>query len=519
MKVDSTLLRRMLRWLLQRSAPLLALLLLLLVYFMGIRTERSGFVEQVLDPGLKRITRPVLNAFRGGVPQVDQAELILSDSAWNQLGTRMAQRNDAPADSSLDTLAIAGMLRWNNDTFRVAVRPALVLSGLPVNTAAFIVDGLNGPLPAGTLSYHVEPAPPGQVLYPWLFARALHCAGLPHFPVQLAELSAQGEDRGLHLWHALQPVFNDSTAVMPWGGYDATLWDRAQVSGPRNGAAQVPLPQERWAVAPLRIEGAIGAGAAQRQLARGLRTLQDPQANSTALLDAERTGALLALSELFGAQEELRWQQMHFFLDPTSNKLLPFLPGRAAGAPISTLVPLTPPDQQDEWLERVLADTAVRAAYHGWLERIADGGWSDGLWAQLQPKAAELGNYLRTDPDLAAFDSTILVHDRRLIQRILTPPDPAVAFLRPGGSRVRVASLHPLPLDITALVSNTDTMPLRPLRALPGHTPAAPLTYLDLLLPDELTAPRLVLMRVPGTTRLLSAPIKESSSLNALDGM
>ncbi|HMC96676.1 MAG TPA: hypothetical protein VKG92_03425, partial [Flavobacteriales bacterium] len=46
----------------------IALLLIGLVYFLGIRSERTGFVREVLDPGLKRITQPVLNAFRGGPP-------------------------------------------------------------------------------------------------------------------------------------------------------------------------------------------------------------------------------------------------------------------------------------------------------------------------------------------------------------------------------------------------------------------------------------------------------------------
>jgi hypothetical protein len=519
MKVDRTLLRRVVHWLLQRSAPVLALLLLLLVYFMGIRTERSGFVEQVLDPGLKRITRPVLNAFRGGVPQVDQAELILSDSAWNQLEARLAQRNDAPADSSLDTLALAGMLRWNNDTFHVAVRPAMVRSGMPVNTAALIVEGLSEPLPAGTLSYHVEPAPPGQVLYPWLFARALQRAALPHFPVQLAELSAQGEDKGLYLWRSSQPVLSNSGSGVVWGGYDASLWERAHHAGTTEDMDQAHLPQGSWAVAPLRIQGTPVDGVPPRAWTQGLRALQAPRSSGTSAMEPHRTGALLALSELFGAQAELRWQQLHFTLQPASNKLLPISPGRAAGSRITTLLPLLPMDQQNEWVTRMLADTSVRAAYHGWLERITFGGWSDSLWSELQPAANELKNYLRTDPGLTSFDSTAFAHNQRTIQRILAPPDPAVAFLRPGGASVRVASLHPLPLELLALVTSTDTVPLRPLQAMPGHAPESPLAYVDLPIKQVMTAPTKVLMRVPGTTRVLSVHIRESSSLNAWQGM
>lgn len=519
MKVGRTLLRRFVHWLLQRSAPVLALLLLLLVYFMGIRTERNGFVEQVLDPGLKRITRPVLNVFRGGVPQVDQAELILSDSAWHQLAVRLAPHDGPPADSTPDTLAISGLMRWNSDSFRVEISLGQLRSDMRTSKAEYIVHCMGSDLPGGTRSYYMEPASPGQVLYPWFFARALQRAALPHFPVQLAELSAQGEDKGLYLWRSPQPVLSNSVSGVLWGGYDASLWERAHHDGTTKDMDQAHLPQSSWAVAPLRIQGTPVDAVPPRAWTQGLRALQAPRSSGTSAMEPDRTGALLALSELFGAQAELRWQQLHFTLQPASNKLLPISPGRAAGSRITTLLPLLPMDQQNEWVTRILADTSVRAAYHGWLERITFGGWSDSLWSELQPVANELKNYLRTDPGLTSFDSTAFAHNQRTIQRILTPPDPAVAFLRPGGASVRVASLHPLPLELLALVTNTDTLPLRPLQAMPGHAPESPLAYLDLPIKQVMSAPMKVLMRVPGTTRVLSVPIRESSSLNAWQGM
>ena len=60
-----------------RAIPIVALLLIALVFFLGIRSERTGFVDDVLDPSLKRITHPVLNAFRGKPPTISQMEIRL----------------------------------------------------------------------------------------------------------------------------------------------------------------------------------------------------------------------------------------------------------------------------------------------------------------------------------------------------------------------------------------------------------------------------------------------------------
>lgn len=515
MRLDRTQLRNAGRWLLHRSAPLLALFLLLVVYFLGVRTERSGFVQQVLDPGLKRITRPVLNAFRGGAPQVDQVALLFSDSAWRVLDTLTFQVHDGTViDTQLTSLAVTAELRWNSDTMSVQVLAWNEGDDGTTADRSFMVY-TSGVLPGtGTHEAQVTPPGAGSVLHQWLFARALERAGLPHFPVALAELELNGMDKGLYCWRSRVPRWRREHTTLDWGAYDAGLFERAQLLR-KGGTNTVQLPQETWQVAPLQYRGNAAEGPLSAVWARTMRKLQGDAPAASALVDAQRLGALLALCDLFGVATDLDWRELRFALDPESGRLVPFLPGKRAGQPITDLLIRTPSD--DQLLATVLADGAVQAAYHGWLERLEFGGWTDSLLLEAAPASIELQDLLRIDPDLAPYDTAILVQNRTVITRMLAPPDAALAYLHPGGQRIRLASLHPLPLDVVGLVVAQDTLPLPRDLQLEAHVHGGRLAYRELPLDRTGPTPDLVLLRIPGTVRMLAVRVQRSGSLNAWD--
>ena len=55
------------------------------VFYLGIHSERTGFVKEVLDPGLKKITLPVLNAFRSAPPDIPSLSFTIADSDLDTL--------------------------------------------------------------------------------------------------------------------------------------------------------------------------------------------------------------------------------------------------------------------------------------------------------------------------------------------------------------------------------------------------------------------------------------------------
>ncbi|HRF80071.1 MAG TPA: hypothetical protein PL070_08290 [Flavobacteriales bacterium] len=65
-----------------------ALVLIGLVFYLGTRSERSGFVREVIDPGFRSLSDPVLNAFRGKPPAVAQIRIILEQADFDSLELR-----------------------------------------------------------------------------------------------------------------------------------------------------------------------------------------------------------------------------------------------------------------------------------------------------------------------------------------------------------------------------------------------------------------------------------------------
>jgi hypothetical protein len=427
--------------------------------------------------------------------------------------TRSVNEGAVP-DTLPASLGVAAVLRWNSDTVAVLVRPWNERADGPTADRSFIVYG-TGALPgAGTNEMQVTPPGAGSVLHQWLFARALERAGLPHFPLALAELELNGVDKGLYCWRSRVPRWNGEHTTLYWGGYDAGLLERAQLLR-KDPADAAQLPQETWHVAPLKYRGSEAEGPTAPAWARAMRKLQGTPPTVSAVLDAPRTGALLALCDLFGAHTELRWPQLRFALDPNSGRLAPLLPGNSAGQHITDLLVRTPTD--DELLTTILTDEAVRASYQGWLERLVFKSWTDSLLAEVAPAASELQDHLRIDPDLAPFDTSVLAQNRSVIALMLAPPDAALAYLRPGGQRIRLASLHPLPLEVIGIVVAQDTLPLSRHLLIEAHIHGGRLVYHELPLDRQGLMPDQVLLRVPGTVRVLAVAVQRSGSLNAWD--
>ena len=67
---------------------LVSLVLIGLVFYLGARSERSGFIRDVVDPGWRSLSNPVLNAFRGRPPAVARIDLHLAPAAWDSIEAR-----------------------------------------------------------------------------------------------------------------------------------------------------------------------------------------------------------------------------------------------------------------------------------------------------------------------------------------------------------------------------------------------------------------------------------------------
>ncbi|MCB0784091.1 MAG: hypothetical protein KDC02_07695, partial [Flavobacteriales bacterium] len=114
--------RSFLQRLLRPFLPLVILAGLGLIYYLGVFSERTGFVREVLDPGLKRITLPVLNAFRGEDVPVDRLELLIPQPAMDSLAAIRDRALEAGVlDEGKDRWDTAQLI-WQGDTIAVRLR-------------------------------------------------------------------------------------------------------------------------------------------------------------------------------------------------------------------------------------------------------------------------------------------------------------------------------------------------------------------------------------------------------------
>ena len=497
----------------QRYAiPLVALLLIGLVYFLGIRSERTGFVTEVLDPGFKRITHPVLNAFRGKLPFVPQLLIELEDSEADSLarlqdrlletGWLDAQENvRLPISLALGDVELAGLItlhegpvdrdlgkRWS---FHV-----LLPSG----------DTLLGMRSFDLMSIH-DAAP---VYGRWLHI-ALQDLELPALGNAMVELKLNQKDLGLYIVEGRA----DSLWIAEQGRGNAAVlrFDDALQIHARRGMEDLQFPLDApassdWMSAPilasLFAHGVDAANAARRtkRAVQDLESFRAGELSAAAVFDAGSVAKLLAICDILGAQPTTNWWNLRFMPDSASGKVVIFPQRLMAGSPITSILPLrdvapwNPSAPPTDLIGKLLADPEIYTLYITWLNVLSDPAW---LTQFSDRHAAELDQWdriVRGEYPSAELDRRILEHGSIVVHRTLHPREPVLAYTQfdQGGSPwIAVSNVHDLPIAVTATIIDQDTLRLaRPVVIRPRER-GRPLTYT-----------RLPLSQAAGTTTPVS---------------
>lgn len=506
------------------SVPLIALLLIGLVFFLGIRTERTGFVRDVLDPGIKRITHPVLNAFRGSPPAVDRLTILLTEGALDSL---LQVRDSALLAGYLEAernLVFNAEVVNGRDT--VVARAELMagpVDHLRTNKWQLSVKGDRPMGPMHCANFRLDDPKRTGHLHGWLLHRAAELCDVPSLSMGLSEVMLN--ERFLGLYTTIE--IPDSSTLHRWGlgngpivAFDRTVHDRASMGLAGLQFTALPLPQEQLSTSTLTIlpTGEKPAADRSRRALALLTALQLDSKPLSELLDVERTAALFAIHDLLGAQSALRWTQLAFVLDSAGTRLIPFVLHPQAGTPIAAIGPLALSTKDDVLIQRIHADRTFRPRYHHWLDRISEEGWSEDLHSQADSTIAQLDRTLQVEFPDNHFDRRIVAHDRTIILRTLYPQDLAIAIAQDGpeGFAIRISNIHALPVIVEALIQKGDTLPLISPLLLPARLNDRPLDYWEIPLPDgDVRASSHVLLRVEGTLHARAQPMRRRSTLDA----
>src|SRR5690606_2027093 len=126
--------------------------------------------------------------------------------------------------------------------------------------------------------------------------------------------------------------------------------------------------------------------------------------------NGSQLAALMALSDLFGAQASTTWWNLRFLADSTSGKLLALPQRSLAGTPINTLQvlrtrePLRFPARGGGFHERLFGDSTFYRDYIAYLDTFSTNGWLEQVMEELSPELSEQVRIVVGELPTATFD-------------------------------------------------------------------------------------------------------------------
>jgi hypothetical protein len=505
------------------------LVLIGLVFYLGARSERSGFVQEVLDPGFRRLSDPVLKAFRGRPPAVARLEIILEPAAFDSLSARSerayAYRRVLPDQNT----ALAGRVRTGERELPVVVdlRP-----GLPVNSRQrswpVHVRALPGDTVQDMQSFDVVAIDDEAPLWSILLHAMLQDQGLAGMKAGIAEVRINNEERGLCALYG----GTDATMLARWSRgngpvlyFDPDLLWNARAAMAERTFPSNTQPQGDWLSAPLLLQGATN----ERNTNRARKAIQRMEAfragglKASQVFDANDLAKTMALCDLLGTTAAMDWWNLRFAVDSVSEQLVAIPLHITEHAPIaSTLaeqaMQRVAMEPGKEFAYQAMKDPVVRDLYFAHLDTMASPGWWEVARERTRPLWEQAQRIVNAAMPRVDLDLTVVEHDRRVITSALYPADLILAYVSDtltATDGVVLSNVHALPVGIIGVVLTTgDTARLPQGLELEPRQRDKPLhyTFLPLNVPGS---PREILVRIGTSLKTRSVRIRTWSSFTA----
>lgn len=513
-------------WLLQ----LAALALIGLVFFLGVRSERTGFVREVIDPGFRKLSDPVLNAFRGRPPAVAQLILEIDPGSRDSLEKIMESAFKEGRMVASGNAAFAGHLRMDQRELPVVVslREGPAIAGQrqywPLNVRA---------LPGDTIldmqTFDVVPVTDEAPIWSMLLQATLADQGQASMESALAEVELNGTSMGLCALFG-RP---DATMLARWSRgsgpvlrFDDDLSLNAAAAMAQRKFASAPPPQGDWLSAPLLLHSTDGTRLTKRAN-RAIQRMEAFRAGSLAaaeVFDAHDLARSMALCDLLGTTAALDWWNLRFLVDSISEELVPIPLHITEHAPITALLAedvavTTAMTMTGRTLvDRALSDPRIRDLYIAYLDTFSAPGWWESAMERTRSRWEPSQKAITAEFPRIRFDEAIVEHDRTLIQQTLYPRDLVLAYVSDtleATDGVAIANVHALPVEVIGVIlTNGDTTRLMSALRLEPRQRDRPLryTYLPLSVPGS---PREVLVRLGPTLKPRAVRIRTWSSFGA----
>jgi hypothetical protein len=512
---------------------LAAFLLIGLVYYLGIRSERTGFVRDVIDPGFRELSDPVLNAFRGSPPPVPGLSLKLDSAAWDSLlilNEVALRHGSVPRDGNT---VFAGSLRTDGSEIPVVV--SLCVGGLHTGIDQqwpIHVRALPGDTILGMQTFDAIPVTGATPLWSMVMMALLADQGNVTLGQAIAEIDVNGTNLGLCMLQG-RP---DGTMLTAWsrGNGPVLRFDDAMLIDARAAMAQrrfpsTPPPQGDWLSAPLLLQAAdsdLLNDRSKRAIAR-MDGFRAGRYSASEVFEVAHMARLLALCDLMGMQRSVEWWDLRFLVDSLTEELVPIPLHSPEHAPITSIlatrIPSTgkPSAQGSEMVHQILADPIMGANYLAYLDTFSAPGWWEAALARTEHSWEPARRAVNAEFPRIDLDRTVIQHDRTIIRQTLEPKEMVLAYMRDAqdpGNGIAIANVHSLPVEVLAVVFTTgDTVELIEATRLAPRGTNEPLQYTVLPVPRSRGpgAPSEVLVRLSAALKSRSVRIRNWNSFGA----
>lgn len=513
-----------------RSVMLAAVTLVLigLVFYLGTRSERSGFVREVIDPGFRSLSDPVLNAFRGKPPAVAQLHITMEPADFDSLELR--------SERAYRDQRVLGSFQ-SNAAARIAHGDSLV------NATIMLREGLLNnsrqrfwPLhvrlaPGDTLldmqSFDVVPITDDVPLWSMLLHAVRADEGLSALGSGLAEVSVNGISLGLCALYGR----TDATMVARWSrgsgpvlrfSEDLMLNARAEVLD-RKFPSQLP-PQGDWLAAPLLIQSGLNDrnSPRARKAVQRLEAFRSGNLIASQVFDVKDLARDMALCDLLGTPDALDWWNLRFLVDSLTEEIVPIPLHLGRRAPIDAILAQQSLEGDThtgkEIVDKALEDPEVLGAYLAYLDTFTTEGWWEVVRERTRASWQTARNTVHAEFPRLDLDLDVVLHDRTVIRQALYPRDVALAYVNDTLSNtdgIVIANVHSLPIEVVGVIltSGDTTSMARPIRLDPrARDKPLRYTFLPLNVPGS---PREVLLRVGPTLKPRAVRIRTWSSFGA----
>jgi hypothetical protein len=500
-----------------------------LIFYLGARSERSGFIREVVDPGFRKLSDPVLNAFRGRPPAVTRMVLALEPAALDSLEARSERAfrdrhldpaNNQPLPAQME---INGHVR----TVQVMLHDGPLLTGIPRQWPIQVLAAAGDTI-LGLRTFDLIPLVDEAPLWSILHQAIRSDQGLAAMGAGIAEVSVNGRASALHVLFG-QP---DNTAFAAWSHgsgpvlrFDDGLYRTATMAMDERGFPSLSPPQGDWLSAPLLVQGADDALRANRarQAIGRMEGFRSGKLMASQVFAPYELAKSMALCDLLGVAAALDWWNLRFLVDSTTEQLIPLPQHITTHAPISATLAeealarvSAPPGR--EFVDRALSDPLIHDLYLTYLDSFSTPGWLEVVRARTEPQWARTRAVINAEKPRVDLDFAIVEHDRQVIRQALHPKNLALAYVTDtlvATDGVVIANVHALPLLVTGVVLSTgDTTRFQtPLRLAP-RLRDQPLryTYLPMSVPGS---PREVIVKLNSTVAPRSVRIRTWSSFGA----